>query len=217
MRRDASHLPFRMKLAAAALLLLASTRAAAQTEYFNLDPSRPLRVQDAYAIERYGWDLQVGPAASGPSGSGSTWALETALAWGAFPRTQLEIAAPLASAPAPGGGHTTGLDGLELGALYNLNTETTSLPAFAVAAHITAPVGTLAPASALLMMEGIGTRSWSGLRVHLECGGDDRSARRRHRSAGAAPLVRRRRARSHVAAEFGARGRRDRGAAAARR
>ncbi len=112
--------------------------------------------------------FRSGPVVSGPSGSGSTWALETALAWGAFPRTQLEIAAPLASAPAAAGGHTTGLDGLELGALYNLNTETTSLPAFAVAAHVTAPVGTLGPASALLMMEGIATRSWSGLRAHLD-------------------------------------------------
>jgi hypothetical protein len=155
---------------AATLLLLTilAPSAVAQTEYYNLDVGRPLRVQDAYAIERYGWDLQLGPAFSGPSGSGSTWALETALAYGALPRTQLELAAPLASAPAAGGGHTTGIDGLDLGALYNLNTETSSLPAFAAAAHVVLPVGSLGPASTLFSVEGIATRSFSGFRIHLD-------------------------------------------------
>jgi hypothetical protein len=60
------------------------------------------------------------------------------------------------------------VDGLEIGGLYNLNTETTSLPAFAVAAHVAAPVGSLGPPSALLTMEGIATRSWTGFRVHLD-------------------------------------------------
>ena len=150
------------------LLTLLASSAVAQTEYFNLDPSRPLRVQDAYAIETYGWDLQLGPAYSGPSGGNSTSALDLALAWGAFPRTQLELAAPLASAPAAGGGHTTGLDGLEIGALYNFNTETSGLPALAVASHVTTPIGSLGPSSALLSVEGIATRSFSGFRVHVD-------------------------------------------------
>ncbi len=157
-----------MLLRATILLSLLAPTAAAQTAYYNLDTGRPLRVQDAYAIERYGWDLQLGPAVSGPSGSASTWALETALAYGAFPRTQFELAAPLASAPAAGGGHSTGIDGLDVGALYDLNTETSALPAFAAAAHVTLPVGSLGPPSTLLSLEGIATRSFTGFRIHLD-------------------------------------------------
>jgi hypothetical protein len=124
-------------------------------------------VQDAYPIERYGWDLQLGPAASWPSSGGPTSALDAAAAWGVLPRTQLEIAAPLASVPDASGGRTSGLDGLELGALYGLNTETLSLPALAFAARYAAPVGSLAPPSSLLTLEGLATRGWPGFRVHV--------------------------------------------------
>jgi hypothetical protein len=148
------------------IVLFAAQSAFAQADYANLDAARPLRVQDAYAIERYGWDLQFGPAASWPGNGGTTSALDVAIAWGALPRTQFELAAPIASVPAAGG-RSSGLDGLEFGALYGLNRETLSLPALAVAARYAAPVGSLAPEGGLLTLEGLATRSWPGFRVHV--------------------------------------------------
>jgi len=48
---------------AGALATFAASRAArAQTEYYNLDASRPLRVEDAVPTERYGLDLDLAPA-----------------------------------------------------------------------------------------------------------------------------------------------------------
>jgi len=148
-------------------MLLLPARARAQVEYYDLEAGRPLRVQDAYAIERYGWDVQVGPGVSSPSSSSSSYLLEAALAYGAFARTQFEITAPLVSTPAAGGGRSTGLAGLGFGVLYNLNAETISLPALALAAQLTTTAGSEAPPSSLLSLEGIATRSWPGVRVHL--------------------------------------------------
>jgi hypothetical protein len=157
-----------VKLTTALLaLLLSAPPAVAQTEYADLDRGLPLRVQDAYAIARDAWELQLAPAVASSRAGTAAWGLATAVAWGALPRTQLEIAAPLASVPAASGSRAVGLDGLEFGALYGLNAETLGLPAFAVAARVAAPAGALGPTSSLLTVEGIATRSWPGVRLHL--------------------------------------------------
>jgi hypothetical protein len=152
--------------APALVALLPIIAASAQTQYEDLNPHRPVAIQDAYAIERYAFDLQVGPAAIGP-GDRATYALETALAWGALPRTQIEITAPLASAFSTTGTRTAGLGGLSVGALYGFNVETLALPAFAAVANVTTTAGPLAPAAPLLTIGAIATRSAPGVRVHL--------------------------------------------------
>ena len=152
--------------ARALVALLPIVAARAQTQYEDLDPHRPVAIQDAYAIERYAFELQVGPAAIGPTDH-ATYALETALAWGALPRTQVELTAPLASAISTGGHRTAGLGGLSVGALYGFNVETLSLPAFAIAANVTTTAGPLAPGAPLLTIGAIATRSAPGVRVHL--------------------------------------------------
>ena len=153
-------------LAVAATLLLTAAPLCAQLEYYELETGRPLRVQSAQAIERYAWEVQVGPGLSVPS-SGSSYALESAIAYGVLPRTQLEITMPFVSMPGATGGRSAGLAGLGLGALYNLNAETISLPAFAVAAQVTTTAGSQAPSAPLLSLEGIATRSFTGMRLHL--------------------------------------------------
>jgi len=187
---------FAASRAAAALLIacLAAPVLRAQVEYYDLEAGRPLRVQDAYAIERYGWDVQAGAGTASCSCSCScSYLLDIALAYGVLPRTQIEVTAPFASSPEPAGGRMSGLEGLGFGALYNLNTETLSLPALAVGAHVTTTAGSLAPAAPLLSLEGIATRSWPGLRLHLNAaatiGPDDATASASDRSrwfAGAA-------------------------------
>ena len=46
----------------ALLIIMAARTARAQTQYEDLDPHRPVAVQDAYAIDRYAFELQLGPA-----------------------------------------------------------------------------------------------------------------------------------------------------------
>lgn len=103
------------------------------------------------------------------AGGANTWGLEPELAFGILPRTHLEVGVPLAWRD-PGGVRTQfGLAGLEVGVLHNLNVETCTFPALAVAVAVEAlaPVGALAPANAAVAFEGMATRTFSFARVHL--------------------------------------------------
>ena len=65
----------------ALLIIMAARTACAQTQFEDLDPHRPVAVQDAYAIDRYAFELQLGPAASGPDAR-AIYAIEPVIAWG---------------------------------------------------------------------------------------------------------------------------------------
>ena len=73
----------------ALLIIMAARTACAQTQFEDLDPHRPVAVQDAYAIDRYAFELQLGPAARVPT---------RARARSRRSRAQIEISAPVASA-----------------------------------------------------------------------------------------------------------------------
>jgi len=148
------------------MLCLAASPLRAQVEYYDLEAGRPLRAQDAYAIERYAWEAQLGPGISSSSAS-SSYAIAAAISYGLLPRTQLEITLPVVSLAAAGGARSVGVAGIGLGGLYNLNAETISLPALAIAAHVTTTAGSQAPDAPLLALEGIATRSFTGMRLHL--------------------------------------------------
>jgi hypothetical protein len=61
-------------VALAALVAVAlAGPAAAQTDFYNLDKDRPLRVEDAYATKRYAFELQVAPLTY-PRFNGLIWA-----------------------------------------------------------------------------------------------------------------------------------------------
>src|SRR5262249_5186087 len=153
--------------------------ATAQGQFEDLEARRPLAVQDASPIAYGAFELQVGPWAMAAGGGETDRGIGSALEWGAWPRTQLEIGAQRASGPATSGGRTSGLAGLTLGALYELNAETLALPAFAFAADVVSTAGPLAPAAPLLTLGAIATRSWPGVRVHVNAaatiGPDDTS------------------------------------------
>ncbi|HEX2092411.1 MAG TPA: hypothetical protein VHG28_08415, partial [Longimicrobiaceae bacterium] len=111
--------------------------AAAQTDYYNTDAGRPLRVEDALPVERHAFELQLAPLRLERRGGGVYgWEVEPELAYGILPRTQLEVAFPLALEDAGGGSRSSGLAGVEVSSLHNLNTETATLPALAVAAEV---------------------------------------------------------------------------------
>jgi len=153
-------------LALLALSLVASA-AQAQTDYYNTDAGRPITVEDASPIELRAVEFQVAPLRleRAPGGVYS-WGVEPALAVGLLPRTQVEVGVPLVYTDLGAGRRSTGLAGLELSALHNLNVET-SLPALAVAGDVLLPVGALGPDRAYASVKGIATRTFPWARFHL--------------------------------------------------
>jgi hypothetical protein len=110
--------------------LAAPSPGRAQTDYYNTDAGRPITVEDAYAIEHRGVELQAAPLRLERSRGGVyRWGLEPELAVGLLPRTQLEVGVPFTYADLGLGRHVSGLAGVDLSVLHNLNVET-RLPAF---------------------------------------------------------------------------------------
>lgn len=141
--------------------------ALAQTDYYNLDRGRPLHVEDALAIERHAIEWQLAPLRlSGARGAGSTLEFEPELAWGVWPRTQLEVGVPMARW-SRGGRETLGGAGIDVALLHALNTETTTLPALAVAARTLLPAGPLGPSRAIPTFTALLTRTMTLGRIHL--------------------------------------------------
>ncbi|MQA92384.1 MAG: hypothetical protein GEU90_19520 [Gemmatimonas sp.] len=141
---------------------------AAQTDYYNTDSARPVRIEDAYPVERYAFELQIAPFRLERSDDGEyTWEFEPELAYGILPRTNVEIGFPIAVTDGEGEEQTTGLGGVDLSLFHNLNVETGSLPAFGIAADVLLPVGGSAPGRAYPSVKAIATRTFSFVRTHL--------------------------------------------------
>lgn len=139
----------------------------AQTDYFNTDAGRPIRVEDAYAIERRAIELQLAPLRlERERGSGYRWGIEPEVAFGLLPRTQFEIGFPLIHAEGPRGVRTTALAGVEMSALYNLNVET-RFPALALVADVVIPAGPLGPSTTIPSLKAIATRTFPWARFHV--------------------------------------------------
>ena len=157
---------FTAVLAAAAVGGVAPGRLAGQTDYYNTDEARPVRIEDAYPTERYAFELQVAPLRlERASGGVYTWEVEPEVAYGIFPRTHVEVGFPLAFVDAGGEGQTEGLAGISISALHNLNVET-AFPAFGISGSVLLPVGGLAPDEAYASVKGIATRTFSWARFH---------------------------------------------------
>lgn len=157
-------LVLRAGLVAAAFAVVPAS-AAAQTDYYNTDMGRPIRIEDAYAIERYSLDLHLAPLTIERRRGAYDWSVSPELAYGIVPRTQVELALPVASR-AVGDGRRTGIAGLNLSTLYNFNVETSGLPAFGVRASALLPVGDLAPENTHASLQGMATRTFRWARVH---------------------------------------------------
>jgi hypothetical protein len=142
--------------------------AGAQTDYYNTDAGRPVRIEDAYAIERRGFELQAAPLRlERGKGGRYLWGIEPEIAYGVLPRTQLEVGFPLAWVDdGVRDSNSRGLAGIDVSLLHNLNVET-SIPAFAIGVSALLPVGSLAPSQAFPSVKGIATRTLSWARFHV--------------------------------------------------
>jgi hypothetical protein len=158
-----------VNVAGAGLLVLGSAGPLmAQTDYYNLDKNRPVRIEDAYATERYAFELKLAPVRlERESGGLYHWEIEPEIAYGILPRTHVELGFPLTVIDAGEGGRQTGLGGIELSALHNLNMETTTLPAFGIRGDVLLPVGEMAPDRIHPALTGIATRTFPWARFHL--------------------------------------------------
>ena len=160
-------LRFGLHAALLATALTGARAASAQTDYYNTDAGRPIQIEDAYAIERRGLELQAAPLRLERSKGGVyRWGLEPELAAGLLPRTQLEVGVPLVYTDAGLGRHTTGLAGVDVSLLHNLNVET-SLPALGVRADVLLPVGAFGPDKAYPSLTGIATKTYPWARFHV--------------------------------------------------
>ena len=152
---------------AALALAVTGARARAQTDYYNTDAGRPVQIEDAYALEYRGLELQAAPfRLERTRGGVYNFGIEPQFAAGLFPRTQVEIGLPLAYVDAGGGRHTTAAAGADVSVLYNFNAET-ALPAFGVVAQVLLPVGGLAPDRAYPSLKGIATKTFPFARFHV--------------------------------------------------
>jgi len=151
--------------ASLAVASLAARPAAAQTDYYNTDAGRPITIEDAYPVERRAIEIQLAPLRLERARGGTYhWGVEPEVALGILPRTQLEVGLPFAFVEG-GGRRASGLAGVELSVLHNLNVET-AIPALALAADVLIPAGGLAPDRAYPSLKGIATKTFTWARVH---------------------------------------------------
>ncbi|HEX9704344.1 MAG TPA: hypothetical protein VGA20_03790 [Gemmatimonadales bacterium] len=154
-------------LAATALVVVGPrARLAAQIDYRNLDDDRPVRVEDAYPVERYAFELLIPYSFERERGGNSVHASVLELAYGAFRNTHVGVKAPLA-AVRDAGSTAWGLAGLRAFALYNVNTESPLLPALSLRGDVTFPVGPFGGSETQVGLKAIATRSWGRSRVHV--------------------------------------------------
>ena len=138
----------------------------AQTDYYNTDRNRPIRIEDAYPTERYAFDAHLAPLRLERSAGGAyTWGVDPEIAYGILPRTQLEVGLPLVYSDA-GASRQFGVSGLDVSLLHNLNVETGGIPAVGIRASVLAPVGSLAPDRAYPSLQGMLTRTYRWARFH---------------------------------------------------
>jgi hypothetical protein len=152
---------------AGAALLLVATTAAAQKDYYNLDKNRPVRIEDAYATERYAFEVKVAPLRlEREQGGVYHWGFDPEIAYGILPRTSIEVGFPFAIVDGGEAGRTSGLSGIELSAFHNLNIETRTLPALGIRGDVVLPVGSLSADRVYPAVTGIATRTYSWARFH---------------------------------------------------
>ncbi|MGH7719885.1 MAG: hypothetical protein ACREON_13710 [Gemmatimonadaceae bacterium] len=154
---------------AATVIALASLAPAAhaQTDYYNTDAGRPVQIEDAYPVERRAFEIQLAPLRLERARGGVyRWGIEPEIAFGILPRTQIELGVPFAFIDAGSGNRTSGVAGVDLSVLHNLNVET-SIPALALSAGVLLPAGGLGPDEARASLKAIMTRTFTGARLHI--------------------------------------------------
>ena len=137
-------------------------------DHDNLDPNRPIGMEDAYAVPKGEIGLEGGVRFKDRRQGRTNVTFQPQIIYGAFDNTQIEIQGDLFTDPHSLVGANKSGD-LHLGVLYNFNTETLMLPAFAVRVEADLPTGVNSK-GVDTQLTGILTRSFGRLRVHFNGG-----------------------------------------------
>ncbi len=137
-------------------------------DHDNLDPNRPIGLEDAYAIPKGEIGLEGGVRFNDRREGRTHVTFQPQIIYGAFANAQIEMQGDLFTDPQSLVGANKSGD-LHLGLLYNFNTETLNLPALAVRVEADFPTGVNSK-GVDTQLTGILTRSFGRLRVHLNGG-----------------------------------------------
>jgi hypothetical protein len=147
------------------MLIWFSNQPAWALDHDNLDKNRPVQIEDAYPIAKGEIALEGGARFVDQRQGKTRFVFQLQVLYGAFYNTQLEIGGDLLTEPTTVEGAEKSED-LRLGALYNFNTETLSLPALAVKLDLEFPTGVRSK-GVDGALNGILTRSFGRWRTHL--------------------------------------------------
>jgi len=137
-------------------------------DHDNLDPNRPIGMEDAYAIPKGEIGMEGGVRFNDRREGRTRVTFQPQIIYGAFDNAQIEIQGDLFTEPNSLVGASKSGD-LHLGLLYNFNTETLTLPAMAIRVETDLPTG-VNSRGVDTQVTGILTRSFGRLRAHLNAG-----------------------------------------------
>jgi len=147
------------------MLIWLSSRPAWALDHDNLDKNRPVQIEDAYPIAKGEIALEGGARFLDRRQGRTRLLFQPQILYGAFYNTQLEMGGDLITEPTSLTGAEKSGD-LRVGALYNFNTETLTLPAFTVKLDLEFPTGVRSK-GVDSTVAGILTRSFGRWRTHL--------------------------------------------------
>jgi hypothetical protein len=137
-------------------------------DHDNLDPNRPIAIEDAYVIPKGEIGVEGGVTFNDRKEGKGRFGFQPQIIYGAFENMQLELMTGLVTEPRTVSGDDKSGD-LSVGLLYNLNTETIDLPAFAVRAELGLPTGVNSK-GVDTELTGVMTRSFGRWRTHVNVG-----------------------------------------------
>ena len=126
--------------AAMVAAILWGREANAQEDFRSLDAGRPLKVTDAYPKKYLEWEFQFGLQGGWTEGDSRSLAGLLVLETGLFRNFEIGAGLQVATEDA-GASATTGLEALEVEALYNFKHEGWAWPAVAIQGSAEAPTG----------------------------------------------------------------------------
>ncbi|HKU52075.1 MAG TPA: transporter [Nitrospira sp.] len=137
-------------------------------DHDNLDPNRPIAIEDAYVIPKGEIGVEGGLTFNDRKQGKSRFGFQPQIIYGAFNNTQIEIMSGVVTEPNTVQGDDKSGD-LCIGALYNFNTETVQLPAFAARVEVGLPTG-VNSRRVDTELTGVMTRSFGRWRTHMNLG-----------------------------------------------
>jgi hypothetical protein len=136
--------------------------------YYNLDAGRPMRVEDATPTPRHEMELQLFPIRFERYGTGiQRWRSDSKISYGIAPFTDFELRVPILFIDHRIAGPARGVGGVAIGGTRALTIETGAIPALAVGAEYSAPLGNLSAPVGSYSASLLVTKTLPFARVHV--------------------------------------------------